>query len=135
MKNFVKDKQKLPLYGVGPGIVYSMAALTVIGIALSPNVLKSGTLNGVWILVFRISGGIFIILGASVWFIGALRSGMNENIANNKLKTDGIYSWVSTPFGERRGYGSSVFISASVQSFAVIRIYYTISVRYRTIEK
>ena len=97
MKNFVKDKQKLPLYGVGPGIVYSMAALTVIGIVLSPNVLKSGTLNGVWILVFRIAGGIFIILGASVWFIGALRSGMNENIANNKLKTDGIYSWVRNP--------------------------------------
>ncbi len=35
MKNYVKEGQKLPLYGVGPMIVVGMGAVTAIGIVLS----------------------------------------------------------------------------------------------------
>ncbi len=97
MKNYVKEGQKLPLYGVGPYIVYGMAAVTAVGIVLFGYVFRIGTLSAPWTYIFRISGGFLIAFGAIVWFIGALRSGMDENIAENKLKTDGIYAWVRNP--------------------------------------
>jgi len=97
MKNYVKEGQKLPLYGVGPYIVYGMAAITAAGIVLFGYVFRIGTLFSPWTYIFRISGGFLIAIGAAVWFIGALRSGMDENIAENRLKTDGIYAWVRNP--------------------------------------
>ncbi|MBR3431268.1 MAG: isoprenylcysteine carboxylmethyltransferase family protein [Clostridia bacterium] len=97
MKNYVKEGQKLPLYGVGPYIVYGMAAVTAVGIVLFSYVFRIGTLSAPWTYIFRITGGFLIVFGAIVWFIGAMRSGMDENIAENKLKTDGIYAWVRNP--------------------------------------
>ena len=78
MKNYVREGQKLPLFGVGPYIVYGMAAVTIAGIILCAYVLKIGILNAPWILTFRIIGGILIALGFVIWYIGALRSGMDE---------------------------------------------------------
>ena len=97
MKNYVKEGQKLPLFGVGPYIVYGMAAVTAAGIILFGYVFKIGALSTPWNYVFRAVGGVFIVLGAAIWFIGAVRSGMDENIAENRLKTDGIYAWVRNP--------------------------------------
>lgn len=97
MKNYVKEGQKLPLYGAGPYIVYGMAAVTAVGIVLFSYVFRIGTLSAPWTYIFRITGGFLIVFGAIVWFIGAMRSGMDENIAENKLKTDGIYAWVRNP--------------------------------------
>ena len=45
MKNYVRDGQKLPLYGVGPYIVYGMAAATIEAIILFSYVFKIGTLS------------------------------------------------------------------------------------------
>lgn len=97
MKNFVKEGQKLPLFGIGPYLISSFFILTVIGIILFSYIFKIGSVSGVWSLIFRISAGIFCVIGITVWFIGALRSGMDKNISENKLKTDGIYSWVRNP--------------------------------------
>lgn len=97
MKNFVKEGQKLPLYGIGPYLVYGMAAIALAGILLSGNLLKSGILEGAWILIFRVIGAIIIAEGVIVWVIGALGSGMDDIIASNKLKTDGIYGCVRNP--------------------------------------
>ena len=97
LKNYNKEGQKLPLFGVGPYIVYGMAVLTILGIVLIGYVLKIGVLGKPWILVFRIAGAIIIIAGIAVWFIGAVRSDMDNHIENNKLKTDGIYAWVRNP--------------------------------------
>ena len=97
MKNFVKEGQKLPLYGVGPYIVYGMAAVTIACIILFNYVFRIGRLEDPWTMIFRIAGGVFILLGAVIWFIGALRSDMDNNIADNRLKTDGIYAWVRNP--------------------------------------
>ncbi|MCR5507193.1 MAG: isoprenylcysteine carboxylmethyltransferase family protein, partial [Lachnospiraceae bacterium] len=58
---------------------------------------RSGLLTGNRILVFRVIGLLLIIIGIAVWFIGALKSDMDENITENKLKTDGIYAWVRNP--------------------------------------
>ncbi len=97
MKNYIKEGQKLPLFGVGPYIVYGMAMVTILGIVLFSYVLKVGMLNAPWTYIFRVTGGIFVALGAIIWYIGALRSDMDNNIAENKLKTDGIYAWVRNP--------------------------------------
>lgn len=97
MKNFVKEGQRLPLYGVGPYIVYGMAAVTIIGIILFNYVFKVGGLDMPWTICFRIIGGVLILFGLVIWLIGALRSGMDKNITDNKLKTDGIYAWVRNP--------------------------------------
>lgn len=97
MKNYIKEGQKLPLFGVGPYIVYGMAMVTILGIVLFSYVLKVGLLNAPWTYIFRVTGGLLVVLGAIIWYIGALRSDMDDNIAENKLKTDGIYAWVRNP--------------------------------------
>ena len=97
MKNFVKESQKLPLYGIGPCLVFVMAAVSAIGIVLFCYIFEIGVLGTPWICVFRITGGVLIALEIFIWFVGALRSDMDENISENRLKTDGIYGWVSNP--------------------------------------
>jgi len=97
MKNYVKKGQKLPLYGVGPTIVFGMGAVTAIGIILFAYVWKIGVLETPWVLLCRIAGVLLIVLGLTVWFIGALRSDMDASIAENRLVIYGIYSWVRNP--------------------------------------
>ena len=43
MKNYIREGQKLPLYGVGPSIVYGMAVMTSAGIVVCAHVLNIGT--------------------------------------------------------------------------------------------
>ncbi|MCR5268442.1 MAG: isoprenylcysteine carboxylmethyltransferase family protein [Lachnospiraceae bacterium] len=97
LKNYTKEGQKLPLFGVGPYIVYGMLVLHVIGIILFCYVFRIGILDALWILPFRIVGGILISLGLSIWFKGALRSDMDASITENRLQTKGIYSVVRNP--------------------------------------
>ena len=97
LKNYVKKGQKLPLFGVGPYLIYGIGLFTALVIVLFGYILKIGILDGIWVWVFRSIGGVLIILGAVIWYIGALRSGMDESITENKLKITGIYSWVRNP--------------------------------------
>jgi protein-S-isoprenylcysteine O-methyltransferase Ste14 len=97
LKNYVKKGQKLPLFGVGPYLIYGIGLLTALVIVLFGYILKIGILDGIWVWVFRSIGGVLIILGVVIWYIGALRSGMDESITENKLKITGIYSWVRNP--------------------------------------
>ena len=97
LKNYMKEGQKLPLFGVGPYIIYGIAVLNLIGIILIGYVFKVGILDMPWMLLFRITGIILILLGIIIWYIGALRSGMDEAITENKLQTKGIYSYVRNP--------------------------------------
>ncbi len=97
LKNYTKEGQKLPLFGVGPYIIYGTAFLNIIGIILLGYVFKIGILCAPWTLIFRIVGVLLILAGLTVWYIGALRSNMDESITDNKLQTKGIYSWVRNP--------------------------------------
>ena len=97
LKNYSKEGQKLPMFGIGPYLIYGIAFLKAVVIVLTSYAFKVGILENIWVWIFRIAGGIAIILGIVIWFIGAMRSGMDENITDNKLKTDGIYSWVRNP--------------------------------------
>ncbi|SHI64631.1 methyltransferase family protein [Pseudobutyrivibrio xylanivorans] len=97
LKNYMKEGQKLPLFGVGPYIVYGMAVVNIIGIILFGYVFKIGILETPWTVGFRVIGGILIAVGVAVWYIGAMRSDMDDSITENKLQTKGIYSWVRNP--------------------------------------
>ncbi len=97
LKNFVKDGQKLPLFGVGPYIVYGMVMVNVIGIVLLCYVFKIGLLEAPWILIFRVVAVLLMILGGILWYKGALGSDMDASISENRLQTKGIYSWVRNP--------------------------------------
>ena len=97
LKNYNKDGQKLPLFGIGPYMIFGMGVVNLIGIILFGYVFRIGILNAPWIIIFRIMGALLIVSGILVWFIGAVRSDMDNHIENNKLKTDGIYAWVRNP--------------------------------------
>ena len=97
MKNFVKEGQKLPLFGIGPFLIYGIVLLNIIVLVLTHYVFHIGILTGVWIYLFRIIGAVLIILGIVIWFTGAVKSGMDDIIPDNRLKTDGIYAWVRNP--------------------------------------
>jgi len=49
------------------------------------------------ILQYVLSLYVLDLTGSAVWVTGALRSDMDEHIAENRLKTDGIYAWVRNP--------------------------------------
>ena len=93
----MKEGQKLPLFGVGPYIVYGIAMVNLIGIILFGYVFKIGILQSPWTFIFRIAGALLIILGLVIWYIGALRSDMDASITENKLQTKRIYAWVRNP--------------------------------------
>ena len=97
MKNYVKEGQKLPLFGVGPYIVYGIAMANVIGIILLEYVFKIGILESPWTINFRIVGSLMIVLGGVIWYIGALRSDMDASNTENRLQTKGIYALVRNP--------------------------------------
>lgn len=97
MKNYTKEGQKLPLFGVGPYLISGISLLSIAGLIMSGNILSSGIVDGIWAWGFRIAGIIFIPLGIFIWYMGALGSKMDEHIENNKLQTGGIYAWVRNP--------------------------------------
>ncbi len=97
LKNYNKDGQKLPLFGIGPYMIFGMGLATLTGIILFGYVFKIGILETPWIMVFRIMGVLLIVSGIFIWFTSAVRSDMDDHIESNKLKTNGIYAWVRNP--------------------------------------
>lgn len=97
MKNYVKEGQKLPLFGIGPYLITGIALVELIGIIMFGYVLKIGSLDGVWVWIFRILGIVLVISGIIVWYIGAVRSNMDKSITENRLQTEGIYKVVRNP--------------------------------------
>lgn len=97
LKNYNKEGQKLPLFGIGPYMIFGMGVVNLIGIILFGYVFRIGILEGLWINIFKICGVLLMISGICIWFIGAVRSDMDDHIESNKLKTTGIYAWVRNP--------------------------------------
>ena len=87
LKNYMKEGQKLPLFGVGPYLIYGIGLFTAICIVLFVYIFKIGNLTGQWVWVFRTTGAILIILGFITWFIGSLKSDMDASITENRLQT------------------------------------------------
>ena len=97
LRNYVKEGQKLPMFGIGPFLIYGMIALNAAVILSSYYIFKSGIAEGIYALIFRAAGAVLIALGIVIWAAGSIFSGMDESITENMLNTSGIYSWVRNP--------------------------------------
>lgn len=90
-------KKHLPLFGVGPIIVFGQFLFTGIAIVLSYvfewNYLKFDILN----IPLKVMGIILIILGFYLDYSAKNKSKLFENVADNKLIVDGIYGIVRNP--------------------------------------
>ncbi len=93
----MKKEEHLPIFGIGPFLVAGMAIIAAVAIVVFYYVFSNGTLSGFTAMLMRVVGIILTITGIIIWFIGALRSDMDENIKENHLKTNGIYAWVRNP--------------------------------------
>ena len=89
LKNFSKEGQKLPMFGIGPYLIYGTAFLNAVVIVLTSHIFKVGIMEDIWVWIFRIAGGIIIALGIVIWYIGAVRSGMDENITETNSRQTG----------------------------------------------
>ena len=97
MKNYCNENQKMPLYGIGPFLILAVAILSLLGIILSFTVFSGGTVNGPGKLLFYFVAFLLISSGFLIWFFGAVHSDMDRYIKENRLKTDGLYSWTRNP--------------------------------------
>ena len=97
MKNYINKNQKMPLYGIGPFLILAVALISLLGIILSLTVLSGGTVKGTGKLLFNFAAFLLISSGFLIWFFGAVHSDVDSYIKENRLKTDGIYSWTRNP--------------------------------------
>lgn len=93
----MKNKNHLPLIGVGPVIVFGQILITVIGIRIArhayPDAGKTGLLN----IPLKIIGIGLIAFGIYLNYSAKRKSKLFEKVAENTLITDGIYGIVRNP--------------------------------------
>ena len=53
LKNYNKEGQKLPLFGIGPYMIFGMGVVTLMGIVLFGYILKIGVLEAPWIITLK----------------------------------------------------------------------------------
>lgn len=96
-RNIIKKKEHLPLFGVGPIYVYTIALFTIIAfLCRNMPVFEAGKLTFVRIPLL-ILGAILIALGIIIWIMAVIVSKVDDNIKKNHLVTTGIYAWVRNP--------------------------------------
>lgn len=96
----MKQKEHLPIYGVGPFYGIGIIASTVISVILSCiGLLDSGKIKEIFlILIFIISGIAIALIGFFIWKAAALgNKSIDKYIETNTLCTTGVYSFVRNP--------------------------------------
>lgn len=93
----VNDKKHLPLFGVGPFIVYGQFVITAVAIVLvkisETDFAELSSLK----IPFMLIGIAFIVFGIYLDLSAKLKSKLFKNVTENKLVTDGVYSIVRNP--------------------------------------
>ncbi|MDE6231736.1 MAG: isoprenylcysteine carboxylmethyltransferase family protein [Lachnospiraceae bacterium] len=93
----MSKKNHLPLYGVGPIIIYGQFVFTAISIILTYKFdSKFATINVLNIL-FKVMGILLISSGLYLDLSAKLKSKLFKSVEDNKLITDGVYSIVRNP--------------------------------------
>lgn len=110
----MKDKKEhLPIFGIGPYYVGTIAIITVVGMILScKGYLNSGLIPALKTPML-ILGILIILLGIFIWGYAFFHSKIDDGIKNNHLVTDGIYAWCRNPL-----YTGWMFICIGVSFFA-----------------
>lgn len=92
-----KNKEHLPIYGVGPIYVYGIAALTLAAV-LTRNArsFASGKLEAVHVPLLFL-GIALILAGIALWIYAVPISRIDDGIKANRLVTTGAYALVRNP--------------------------------------
>lgn len=106
MRTNHKNEKHLPLYGIGPVIVFGQFLIACGAIVLSYifkwNCYEYEILN----IPLKIIGVLSIIFGLYLNYSAKHTSKLFENISENILIQDGVYGWVRNPV-----YSAAFFIS------------------------
>lgn len=93
----MKNKNHLPLYGVGPVCVFFMIIFLIITVLLRHfGYLESGEVQN-FHLLFRIIGIALSAIGIFIWIKAVIIEKIDEGIKDNHLITTGIYAWTRNP--------------------------------------
>ncbi len=122
----MKNKEHLPMYGVGPiygGVIIAVTAAAVI--AGNSDFLENGIISAVKIPSLII-GILLIVLGLYMWINALLYSKIDDHITNNKLATGGVYSWVRNPIYSAFMFfcTGALFISGNVYFYPLFFFYW-----------
>lgn len=93
----MKNKEHLPMMGVGPIYVAVIILLTIVGIILSVvGKFDSGKIEILQIPCL-ILGILLILYGIIMWIMANFHSKVDEGIKSNHLITTGIYAYTRNP--------------------------------------
>lgn len=96
--DYVKEGQKLPMYGKGPYYVFGVLGCTIVCLLWHRNRKSdTGEVQGVLRVIFKIFGAFCTVVGAVLWILSTNKSKMREHIADNELNESGVYGWVRNP--------------------------------------
>ncbi len=93
----MSKKNHLPLYGVGPVIIWGQIAFTAISILLTERNDFRFPAPRVIDLLFKAAGILLIGSGLYLDLSAKLKSKIFKSVADNKLITDGVYGVVRNP--------------------------------------
>lgn len=93
----MKKEKHLPLYGVGPVIVYGQFIFTAISMILTSIYHLEFPTTNVIDIMFKIIGALLISFGFYLDLTAKLKSKIFKSVEENKLITDGVYSVVRNP--------------------------------------
>lgn len=97
MKKKISKHSHLPLYGVGPVIVFGQYLIT--GAAIMLSYTYKWDFLEFWLLnvPLKLIGILFIIFGIYLGYLAKRKAKLFENVSDNTLIVDGIYSAVRNP--------------------------------------
>jgi len=93
----MSKKDHLPLYGVGPMIVFGQILFTVIAILATGRAGFTVPVNAGFKIAFRVIGILLIGYGLYLDISAKYRSKLFQKVQENKLITDGVYGLVRNP--------------------------------------
>lgn len=100
------SQEHLPVFGIGPIIVFPMILISVLSVFLSYfnmiPIFQISELNS----LFLILGCIIIIAGIILWALAVIKSKITQEILDGHLVTEGVYSYVRHPI-----YSAFLFVS------------------------
>ena len=116
----MKKKEHLPLFGVGPIYVYTIAMITLIAfLCRNLSVFEAGRLTNIRAILI-ILGSVLVMIGAVMWIMAVIVSKLDDNIKKNHLVTTGIYAWVRNPIYSACMFACTGFILMIGPAFCIL---------------
>jgi len=108
----LKNKNNLPVFGVGPFYVTLIIVITVFAIIFNKVGFFSNFRFSKFTIFIDILGLLIIISGLIIWISAVVISKIDKNIKDNNLVVDGIYKCVRNPI-----YSAFLFVSSGILFF------------------